>query len=313
MSQNNQISELTASVVALTEKVNSMSENNVQSVSTGTVWDERQKIQSTKMKSALVIKPDGDGNKVNSKAVRKIADKEGIPVDSVVDAGNGELFVNLPDAETRDRVGQLLEDAHVDNQVVKLKSKLPSIEVLGVTSQDVQNEDNEDLTVAELEEMIYRQNTSIAQLIDAGSELSIVYIRKPPPRKVYYTVAIRVSPDIRDLVKKMKNTIHMGCTVHNIRDRFYVRRCNRCQGFGHYEDKCAANNHLVCGFCAKDHKSDDCPDKKKDHKHHSCINCSADGLDCRGHPAFWRECPAYKRAQKRMSRTIAYDYSDLKW
>ena len=317
-SLNDQLSALTEQVSSLTERVNTMSEKNAQS--TGTVWDERQNAQANKMKSALVIKPDGEGNKVNSKEVRKIVHREGIPVDSVVELDNGETFVNLPDTESRDRVGQLLEESHTDNPVVKLKSKLPSIEVMGVTAKDIQNEDNEDLSPEELDEVIYKQNKEIAQLIDAGSELKVVYIRKPPARRVptrkafsYYTVAIRVSPNIRDLIKKMKDKIHMGLTHHNIRDRFYVRRCNKCQGLGHYEDKCDESNHLVCGFCTKEHKSDDCPEKKKDHKFHNCINCSGEGLDCRGHPAFWKDCPAYKLAQKRMSKTIAYDYSYLNW
>ena len=308
-SQNDQISELSAQVLNLTEVVNTLSENK--SPNEGTVWDQRQKSQSNKIKSALVIKPDDQGNRVNSKAVRKIADKEGIPVDSVVEMESGEMFVNVPDADSRDRVCQLLEESHSTNQVLKLKPKLPSIEIMGVTSKDVQNEDNDDLTTEELENSILRQNKAIAQLVELGSELKVVFIRKPPPRKVYYTVVIRVSPNIRDLINKMKNKIHMGVTVHNIVDRFYIRRCNRCQGLGHYEDKCATTNHLVCGYCAKEHKSDDCPDKGKDHKHHSCINCSAEGENCKGHPAFWRKCPTYKAAQKKMMNSIAYDYTNL--
>ena len=308
-SQTDQMTQLSAAVLNLTEKVNTLSEDK--SIQEGTVWDQRQHINSTKVKSSLMVKPDDQGNRVNSKAVRKIADKEGIPVDSVVETESGEMFVNAPDADSRDRIGQLLEESHSANLVVKLKSKLPSIEVMGVTAKDVQNDDNDDLTTEELEQSILRQNKSIAQLVERGSELKVVFIRKPPPRKVYYTVVIRVSPDIRDLINKMKNKIYMGVSVHNINDRFYVRRCNRCQGLGHYEDKCAPSNKLVCGYCAKQHKSDDCPDKGKDHKHHACINCSAENLDCKGHPAFWRNCPAYKLAQKKMMKSIAYDYTDL--
>ena len=50
-------------------------------------------------------------------------------------------------------------------------------------------------------------------MIERGSNLSVVYVRSPPARKVFYTVVLRVSPDIRTLIKKMKNKIHLGVSV----------------------------------------------------------------------------------------------------
>ena len=305
-----QINTLINLVTDLTVKVDKISETKAKpdEIAT-TVWGDKNKVQ--KMKSALVIKPDGHGKKVNANVVRKFAANEGIPVDSVIEAVNGEMFVNLPDEESRDRVGQFLEETHSSNPIVKLMSKLPTIAVMGVTSRDVKNDEDEDLTPAQLEQSIYKQNRSIAHLIDNGSQLKVVFVRPPPPRKLFYTVVIRVSPDIRTVIKDMKNKIYMGVSVHNIVDRFHVKRCNRCQGFGHYEDKCPPTNHLVCGFCAKDHKSDDCPAKTKNHEYHKCINCSGDGHNASGHPAFWTKCPAYITAQRKSMKTIAFDYSDL--
>ena len=305
-SHSTQIAALTSSIEILSDRVNAIALNFKPDEVKPTVWSDATRVQ--KVKSALVVKPDERGNTVNSKDVRKIAADEGIPVDSVIESGNGEMFVNLPDEESRDRVTQLLVQSHSDNPVVKLKSKLPSIAVHGVTSRDVKNGDDEDLSKEELAQCIYRQNGSIAALMDKGSHLSVVYVRSPPARKVFYTVVLRVSPDIRTLIKKMKNKIHLGVSVHNIVDRFHVRRCNRCQELGHYEDKCDPNNHVVCGFCAKDHKSDVCPDKNAHHSHHKCINCSGEGIDASGHSAFWPKCPAYVTAQKKMMKTIAYDY-----
>ena len=135
-----------------------------------------------------------------------------------------------------------------------------------------------------------------------------MFVRPPPHGKIFYTVVLRVSPDIRTVIKNMKHKLHMGVSVHNIVDRFHVKRCYRCQGLWHYENKCPTTNHLVCGFCAKDHRSDDCPDKNKPHTHHKCINCSGEGLEASGHPAFWTKCPVYLAAQNKMKKTIAYDY-----
>jgi hypothetical protein len=144
--------------------------------------------------------------------------------------------------------------------------------------------------------------------MDLGSELRVVFTRKPPHGKKFYTVVIRVSPDIRTLLKNRRNKIHIGVSVHNIVDRFHVRRCNRCQGLGHYADKCDESKPVVCGFCAKAHLSDACPEKNKDHTHHKCINCSGEELEASGHAAFWTKCPTYVAAQEKMKKTISYDY-----
>jgi hypothetical protein len=308
VSHDAKISLLSGLVKALSEKIDSLTtadKSDTAPVSNNTVWDDRERINMT-VKSALVVKPDADGNKVNLNKVKKIVSSAGIPVDSVIESTNGETFVNLPDVESRDRVSQLLEEKHGANPVVKLHSKLPSIAIMGVTARHMINDDNEEMTPEDIEQSIYNQNKSIAERIDQGSELNVVFVRKPPNNKKFYNIVVRVSPDIRALLKKKSNKIHIGVSVHRIVDRFHVRRCNRCQGLGHYADKCDSE-HVVCGFCAKDHMSDECSDKHKDHKHHKCINCSAEGKDAFGHPAFWTKCPSYMGAQEKM-KTISYDY-----
>ena len=311
VSHNGQISLLTGLVKALSEKIDTLTtanQSDTAPVSNNTVWDDREQIQKKMtVKSALVVKAEGDGNNVNLNAVKKLVTSEGIPVDSVIESTNGETYINLPDVESRDRISQLLEEKHGANPVVKLNSKFPSVAIMGVTARHMINENNEEMTPEDIEESIYSQNKSIAQRIDNGSELKVVFVRKPPHGKKFYNVVVRVSPDIRVLLKNRRNKIHIGVSVHRIVDRFHVRRCNRCQDLGHYADKCDSE-HVVCGFCAKEHKSDDCPDKHKDHRHHKCINCSGAGIDASGHPAFWTKCPTYVAAQEKMKKTISYDY-----
>ena len=204
--------------------------------------------------------------------------------------------MNLPDVETRDRVSQILEESHASNPIVKLKSKLPTIAVLGVTEKDMKNDDNEELSADDVRQNIYRQNKDIANLVDSGSELEVVFIRKPPQGKRYYTVIIRVAPNIRSLLTNLKDKIFIGAFVHNIVDRLHVKRCNRCQGLGHYRDKCdPTKNSVVCGFCAKDHELDDCPMKERPHINHKCINCSGTGRTASGYPAFWSKWKLRRR------------------
>ena len=301
-----QISSLTESVTTLTDQVKNMSLPSAPV--TNTVWDNTSRLQ--KVKSALVVKPDQQGNKVSIKAVRKMVTDKGIPVDSVVESENGEMYVNLPDEESRDMVSQLIEESHTANPVVKLKSKLPQLSIMGLTAKEMKKGDGEVFTREELEADMIKQNKSLAPLIENGSVFKVVYIKPPVRQKEFYTVVMRVSPDIRTLIKKLRDKIHIGLKVHNIVDRFYVKRCNRCQEFGHYADKCRKSDD-VCGFCANQHKSDDCPDKNKPYGEHKCHNCKGSNNEAPGHPAFWTKCPAYKAQQKKLENSICFDYSNL--
>ena len=80
-------------------------------------------------------------------------------------------------------------------------------------------------------------------------------------------------------------------------------------GLGHYADKCEDNT--ICGYCTGHHKSEECPDKRKPHTHHTCINCRLSDHEPNGHPAFWSKCPTYKENQEKLKRTIGFDYTTL--
>ena len=304
-SQEEKIGALTDLVKSLAEKVDALSEAKEEDKAPVTVWPS---VNVNKIKSSFIVKRAEDGRNVKPSEVRKIATDAGIPVDSVIEAASGDMFVNLPDEESRDAISQLIGQSHESNPVVKLAAKLPTISVMGVTNTDMKDQNDQLLSADAIKTDIYKQNESIAVLVDKGSKLEVVYTRAPPAGKQFYTVAVRVAPDIRDLLKKTKMKIHLGASVHNVRDRFHVRRCNHCQGLGHYAAKCPQGTPMACGFCTKAHKSDDCPDKKKDHIHHKCINCSKNEHNEVGHSAFWNNCPSYVQAQEKMAKTISYDY-----
>ena len=265
-------------------------------------------LRTEKIKSALLVKPNGQGGKVDTQKVRKIVTDNRIPVNSVVESQNGELFVNLPDEESRDKVINLIEES--GNEVVKLKSKLPTVSLMGMTVNEMKNEGGEDFSKTELEESIYNLNKPIADLVDDGAVLKVVYIKPPKHNQEFYTVVARVSPEIRKVIYKNRNKVHIHARVHNINDRFYIKRCNHCQQLGHYADKCQCDHH-VCSFCARQHDSDECPAKNKPHKDHKCINCSESGFDAKGHPTFWSKCPTYKAAQDKLKKSMSFDYNNL--
>ena len=122
---------------------------------------------------------------------------------------------------------------------------------------------------------------------------------------------MRVSPDIRKAIKASGHKLFLSEQTCNVVDNFHVKRCNRCQKFGHYANKCNLTTHDVCGYCGENHKSNVCLLKNSPANTHKCINCTTAGLgtEAEGHSTFSFRCPAYIIQQGKLRNSIAYDYS----
>ena len=304
-----QITQLTTLVNELAVKVNGINSPALPEPSGHNVWSNKPSVSN--IKSSLLAKVNEQGKKVAPKDVRKIAVDQGIPVDSVIEKDNGDLYVNLPDKDSCEKITEILQKSHETHKLVKLTSKLPTVSILDITAKDMKSDKNEELTKEDIQLSICNQNHLIKDLVANGSKLEVVYCKSPPAGKKFYTVAARVSPNIRDALKKMKMKIHFGTSVRPVVDRFHVKRCNLCQSFGHYAKDCAPDTAIACGYCTEGHKSEQCPEKDKDHTHHKCSNCLKAGITSVGHPSFWQKCPSYLAAQQKLAKTIGYEYENL--
>ena len=260
-------------------------------------WTDTNRIQE--MKSSLLIKADKNGQPVDPKKVRKIVMDNGVPVNKVVVASSGDTIINLPNQRSRDKLHPLLQSDN--NEVVNLKSKLPSITILGVT---------DDLSKEEIVKGIISQNDSIGSLVnEQKEELEVVYMRAPPVDKSYFQVTLRVSPLIRKAIHSLGNKIFLASKSCRVEDSFHIKRCNNCQSYGHYAVKCNVGTPTVCGYCGEHHKSNECPLKNSPNRTHKCSNCQVAGIEeFEGHSTFYRKCPAYIIQQKKLASSIAYDY-----
>ena len=209
----------------------------------------------------------------------------------------GDTFINLPNQKSRDKLSPLLQSP--SNDIVILKSKLPTICLLGVT---------DDLTKDEIKQGICRQNDVIGKLVEDGQELSVIFTKPPTNNKLYHQVTVRVSSDIRLAIKSSGNKIHLSSKVCKVIDSFHVKRCNKCQSFGHYAAKCRESTPVICGYCGKNHESNDCHLKDQPSNTHKCCNCEIAGMKPEGHSSFSFKCPAYTIQQDKLRSSIAYDY-----
>ena len=261
-----------------------------------TVWDNGEKVKE--IKSSLMIKADKEGRPVNAVSINKLIRDNGIPVIKVVAATNGDTFINLPNEKVRDELQPLLQSDN--NKVVSLKSKLPTVSLLGV---------EEELSRDDIKNALCKQNNVIGKLVnDEGEELSVVYTRPPSGNRIYHQVTIRVSSRIRSAIKSAGDIMFLSSKVCKVIDSFHIRRCNKCQSFGHYAGKCESAHH-VCGFCGEHHPSGDCLIKNQPANTHKCVNCQLNALDSEGHSTFYYKCPAYVIQQDKLKNSIAYNYN----
>ena len=245
-----QISELAATVGALAREFNSFKTEKVQELpeEADTVWKNKDRVQE--MKTSLCIKGN-NGVPVDLKKVQEIATANCIQVTKADVKPNGDVFVDLPSQENRQKLIPLLDsDTFEQNEVVTLKHKLPTITILGV----------KDFTSKEdFRERLKKQNPQLEGKLDQESDFSIVYCRKPRDHEENrgHQVVARVSEEVRKIIKNGNNRIYMDLLALKVVDRFYIIRCNKCQKFGHYEQDCSSRKGC-CGFCTQEHKSEDC-------------------------------------------------------
>ena len=308
-----QISEIAKALNAVQNDVSEIKKSSADvvtkttdSITTGcthTKWSDQNRVQN--MKASLVIKQSENGAP-NINSLRELAVKNQIPVANVRVSKKGDTYIQCPTSKDRDKLQPLLQVDYGD-KVNALTEKLPHISIVDIDKLDTH--DTTESSKNDILSNIRSQNPEIANLISTGEEFTILFIKDGKSTNKCTAVA-RVSSRIRNLIKNNRNRLYIGINSCCVFDRFFVKRCNNCQEFGHYKDKCT--NEVKCGHCGGDHQSDNCELKKDstDPSLLSCCNCKASGLNDKGHSTFWNKCPAYVIAQKKLRSSIPY-YDNL--
>ena len=228
-SMKEQIQELATTVTMLAQEFktfkaeNKMSEQNDKSEEKG-VWSNSEKIKQ--IRASLCIK--SKGTSVDLGKVQEIVNENSIQVSKTTVKENGDVFVELPSLENRDKLTPFLQNESFSaHEIVELKSKQPTISILDVKDFS---------TKEEFMEKIKNKNPKIQQLIDKGSTFSIVYSKDPKSNnnvdgRKFYQVVARVSDDIRKAIRSNKDKIFVDLQAYRVVDHFYIKRCNKCQKF----------------------------------------------------------------------------------
>ena len=185
------------------------------------------------------------------------------------------------------------------------RKMLPKVTVRGISEVlfDGCNEDKEQMRTV-LRNDILRRNSALKNILDAdkNESLEVVMVQKvmPSPNYVNYIAALKMTPRLRKSIADADDKLYISLKRCRVADRYHVMQCYNCQDPGHSADDCPDRNTEgalipTCGFCAKDHKSQDCPDKENVEKH-SCANCLRSNnpeilKGARTHNATSRKCP----------------------
>lgn len=266
------------------------------------VWSDVNRTQH--VKSSLVMKPvAGDSAKTlpDLTKLKDIAVKNRIQVSNIGKSKTGNTFIHCSSAADRDKLQPLLAESYNNREILPLEEKLPHITIVDILKATETEEVTKDAVLSQIQD----QNPHIAQLIDSGEEFKVLFIKSNATSPDKFSVVVKLSCKIRDSIRSNRNRVFIGITSCRVYDRFFVKRCNKCQEFGHYKNNCTKQD--VCGYCGGNHPSEGCSLKiSPDPTKLKCANCKANNLECSGHSTFWPKCPSYIIAQKKLKSTIPY-------
>ena len=95
-----------------------------------------------------------------------------------------------------------------------------------------------------------------------------------------------VSEPLRKGFRNYRDKVTIGLMSCKIYDRYHIKRCNNCQGLGHYYKDCTTPEATCCAKCGENHATSSCSSSVK-----RCVNCVKAGKQESGHTTFDPKCP----------------------
>lgn len=99
--------------------------------------------------------------------------------------------------------------------------------------------------------------------------------------------------------------LSLGWTRHSVKEHLNIKRCFKCQSYGHLQRECKRRN-FYCAFCGFEHHTNACNSRAP-----CCANCWEENSRRRAgfrvdHPADATCCPVYQREVQKYKRTVQY-------
>ena len=264
----------------LKEKANSNERNNKEdSQKVNNIWFDKARLESTKVppsSGSMLILNNSQGT---SETVEKAIVENNISVTKSFKNTSGNLVVVCDTTNSRDQLQQIIEST-TDNVTVKpVKKKKPSVTNVGLSRE---------YTKEEVTKLLINQHSPIKQFSTVNNINEHFEIHDMKPTKAnqnVHQVFASVSEVLRDGLRKYEDKVILGLIKCKIYDRFHVKRCNNCQGLGHYYKECPTPQDTCCANCSQKHPTNTCNITEM-----KCINCTKLKKPA-DHAAFDPKCP----------------------
>ena len=241
-------------------------------------------------KSVIVVKKTATGQEANIEDIQNIAVRTGSAVSKAYRNETGDAVVVCENKDAQEKMRPALQTTMSDFKVVTPPARKPTINIAEISKK---------YSKEELFDVIKAQNASRGIAITAEN-FQILFIKPHQKDESLFMSAVRVADNLRDAIKSADNRIIVNSVSCPVFDRFFVRRCNRCQGLNHWKDDCCAENP-ICGTCAGEHETKNCTSESI-----KCVNCTNAGITSNRHKTSWYKCTAYENAQEKFKSTINY-------
>ena len=286
-SQSEKVEALENKIDLLTEKVNTISnalapldnsaplQINRGQKRTPNVWKNTSKV--------TILKNNLSGAPNLQQLEQRVVD-DGIEVTSSKRTPGGDFIITCPTSSAANKVKALANTLLPDHVVKDPHVKYSWINVVGFETNH---------SLDDVFKMLVNNNYVFESLkgktIEHAAEFLEVKLVKPCLKNPnIYRALLKVSNSLRAVIKRGQDKLRIGlynCQVYDQAPQ--IRRCNKCQRFGHWVAECNDQNGKACAKCASlSHETRNCPDSSVP----KCINCSRAGV-ANLHPAHTADSP----------------------
>ena len=246
------------------------------------IWFNKDKLISTKAAPAESMLIINNVSQLDQDSLEKaIVDNE-IPVTKSYKNNSGELVLGCDTPESRKKLKDIIASTVENIQMKEVTKKKLSITIVGIRKEYKKEE---------VISQIVSQNQFVKDFLTGNNTKEHIEIHDIKPTRSnesVYQVFASVSEDLRKGFKNYNDKVVIGLTNCKIYDRLHIKRCNNCQGHGHYYKECPTPNNHCCAKCSLDHPTNRCDVTLDDLK---CTNCSKAGNTNTNHAAYDPKCP----------------------
>ena len=263
-----------------------------------TIWQDKEKLATVKApvpRSVLVVKNTNDVEKdcSNLSKVEAAMKDNDISVSQSYKNKSGDLVVVCETKDIRDELKNIVSSSNTEMILNAPSERRPSITIVGLPKEYSKDE---------LIQMLAMQNGFIKQFAksnDINEHIQIFSVRPLKNNPDKFQIFANVSNTLRDGFRYFKDKVTLGLSSCRVYDRYYIKRCNNCQEFGHYMKDCPTPLTHTCGKCSGSHMTKDC--SSYDTK---CINCTKNKILDTHHHTYSFKCPSLVKQQDALKENL---------